>query len=250
MSSDPTNIYEAEGNEFTEENERLSSFDLPTNVSIGAISPLSQGESVLDVGAGPNTSLLSYVKSQGGIYTALDKRTDFLDTQKEAGAIVVKADARSIPLRGGSFDVVHARFVISHLGNEKRKSIKEMLRLTEPNGRAIFLDYDWTTARGSDAFETVKEFMINGGFLFDADFGSELEDEVRGVGVPGKVKRVNHEATPMTDYSQVLKLRQAGTTDLEMQRKAEAARNWNKILDDLQKEADSNKPPGFDFPAS
>ncbi|HEY4964520.1 MAG TPA: methyltransferase domain-containing protein [Candidatus Saccharimonadales bacterium] len=248
MSSEPSNIYEADGNEFTEEKERLSSFDLPTTVSIEVIGALKQGVAVLDVGAGPNTSLFNYVNLQGAVYTALDKNTDFLDRQKGAGAIGIIGDARNIPVDNGAFDITHTRFVISHLGSEKQKSIREILRVTKSKGKAVFLDYDWTTAQGSVVFEKVKEFMINGGFLFDADYGAELENEVKGSLVSGRIDSVRYPATQMTDYSQIIKLREAGTTDLRMQGKEDAALEWNQILDDLQIEADSDNPPGFYFP--
>lgn len=248
MAGKPSNIYEADGNKLSEENERLSNFDLPTKVSVDAIGPLDQGMSVLDVGAGPNTSLLDYVRSQGGEYTALDKNVDFLSKQKKAGATCVEGDARQLPLGDENFDVVHARFVISHLGSQKQKAIKEAVRVTKPSGRAIFMDYDWTTAKGSAAFEKVKDFMVNGGFLFDAGFGGSLEEEVRNSGVHGKINRKVYPPAPMSDYSQVLKLREAGTTDLKLQGNDEAAKNWNNVLDELQKEAESSDPPGFYFP--
>jgi SAM-dependent methyltransferase len=248
MSAEPTNIYEAEGNKLAEERERLSTFDLPNKISIEAIGTIKASTTVLDVGAGPNTGLLAYVVSESGVYTALDKNADFLEKQKDAGATILKGDARNIPIADESFDITHARFVISHLGAEKQKAIREVVRVTKTQGSAIFLDYDWSTAHGSDKFEKVKNFMINGGFLFDADFGAELEDEVRGSSVLGNVHVTNYPPTPMTDYSQILKLREAGTTDLRMQGKDTKAKDWNDILDEFQKEADSDNPPGFYFP--
>ena len=248
MTTQPSNIYEAEGNELTEEKDRLSSFDLPTKVSIDVIGPVKYGTAILDVGAGPNTGLLSYVTSAGGSYTALDKNVAFLEKQQEAGAIVLKGDARKIAASNDSYDITHSRFVISHLGTEKQTAIREIIRVTKPKGRAIFLDYDWTTARGSDSFEKVKDFMINGGLLFDADYGRQLENEVSGSVASGRVEVVNYPATRMTDYSQVLRLREAGTTDLTMQGKESASHEWNKILDDLQSESRSHNPAGFYFP--
>jgi SAM-dependent methyltransferase len=248
MSSEPSNIYEASETNLKEENERLGSFDLPNKVSQDVIGKLEHGATLLDVGAGPNVSLFSYVRSQGGVYTALDKNNEFLKRQKKAGANTVNADVRNLPFENESFDVTHTRFVISHLGSDKQKAIAEILRVTKSTGRAIFMDYDWTSARGSKVFEKVKHFMVNGGFLFDADFGSELEAEIRKSNVSGGYKTLIHPPTLMTDYSQILKLREAGTTDLRLQYKDEALRKWNNVLDEFQKEASSDHPQGYYFP--
>src|SRR5579875_1686296 len=82
MSADPSNIYEA-GQGFNEEQERLASFGLPTQVSVNVIGPIAPGARFLDIGAGPNTDLFKYVQSQGGSYVALDKNGDFLQQQKQ-----------------------------------------------------------------------------------------------------------------------------------------------------------------------
>lgn len=247
MSTEPSNIYEA-GQGLQEEKERLANFDLPTQVSAETIGTIAAGARVLDIGAGPNTNLFRYVQAQGGIYVALDKNGDFLQQQERAGAEVVNADIRELPFNDGEFDITHARFVISHLGDDKQKAIRETLRLTKPGGKAIFLDYDWTTAHGSKAFEAVKDFMINGGFLFDADFGAGLEPEVRKASTDGRATSRLFPPTHMTDYAQILKLREAGTTDLKVQGKDALLPKWNALIDDLQKEAEAADAPGFYFP--
>jgi len=252
MTNDAANIYESKDSEFKQETERLSTFDLPNRTSIEAIGNIGPDIHFLDIGAGPNTSLLSCVQSQGGDYTALDKNPDFLQRQKIAGAKTVLGDIRALPFEDGSFETCHARFVIAHLGNEKELAISEVFRVTKPGGRAIFIDYDWSTAKGSEAFEYVKDFMIHGGFLFDADFGGELEDLVTKVtGADATVSRKDYPPTKMTDYSQILKLREAGITDLKLQGRGEAVNAWTSALDALQKESESSEstePPGFFFP--
>jgi hypothetical protein len=108
------------------------------------------------------------------------------------------------------------------------------------------MDYDWKTASGSVTFEKVKDYMINGGFLFDADFGASLEQEVRSAEFQGAVTTKSYPPTPMQDYTQVLKLREAGNKDLNVQGKED--NEWNNILDELQKESDNPNAPGFNFP--
>lgn len=249
MKINPANIYEADDSRFKQEAERLASFDLPTKISIEVIGEIQPDARILDIGAGPNTQLGSYVQSHGGHYVALDRNADFLEKQKAAGVEGCLGDIRSLPFPNASFDICHVRFVVSHLGKEKLAAIREVLRTTKPSGNALFIEYDWATAHGSSAFDKVKEFMINGGFLFDADYGHELEDEVRNAATDSLVLNVTHYDAPhMMDYSQVLKLREAGTTDLKLQGKNTSAKEWNKLLDAIQVESESSNPPGFFFP--
>ena len=175
----PANIYESDETKLNQEAERLSSFDLPNQVSINAIGEIRAETKFLDVGAGSNTVLGKYVSEHNGIYTALDKNQSFLDIQKAKGVITIHGDAREMPLSTNSFDISHVRFVIAHLGQDKENAIQETLRVTKQGGSAIFLDFDWTTAHGSKDFDNFRDFMINSGFLFDASFGAFLDTAVR-----------------------------------------------------------------------
>jgi len=250
MKTNPANIYESDDSHFKQETERLASFDLPTKISLETMGGISPSARILDIGAGPNTQLVSYIQSHGAHYVALDKNSDFLEKQKAAGAETCLGDIRSLPYQDAIFDKCHVRFVISHLGKDKPTSIREVLRVIKPSGKAIFIEYDWITAHGSVAFDKVKNFMINGGFLFDADYGHELDEAVRSAATTDNLllKVKNYDAPQMTDYSQVLKLREAGTTDLKLQGKEASAEEWNKLLDALQVESESSNPPGFFFP--
>lgn len=249
MSNDPANIYESSQSRFNQETERLAGFDLPTRISIEALGAISPGTGVLDVGAGPNTGLGDYIRSRQAQYVALDKNAAFLEKQKLAGAETVLGDIRRLPFEDASFDICHVRFVVSHLGQDKQKAIREVLRVTRPGGRAVFIDYDWTTAHGSPAYDRVKDFMLHAGFLFDADFGAELAEQVRHAATDETAVAVEHSSPArMLDYSQVLKLREAGAADLSLQGKDDAVANWYRVLDELQKESESDNPPGFFFP--
>lgn len=247
MKPNASNIYEAP-NSFAEEQQRLSAFNLPLEVSVAAIGLIQPGATLLDIGAGPNTSLYQYIQSHGGSYTALDKNKQFLLLQNQAGANTVRADTRKLPFDDKTFDITHARFVMSHLGADKQTAIGEMLRVTKTHGKAFFLDYDWATAHGSEVFNEVRDFMVKGDFLFDASFGSQLLHEIRKFGFDDDAVQTNYPPENMTDYSQVVKLREAGTTDLRMQGKEKAAEAWNILLDELSQEAGSNSPQGFFFP--
>jgi ubiquinone/menaquinone biosynthesis C-methylase UbiE len=250
MKSKPSNIYEAEGAEFDQETKRLKDFDLPNSVSIGLIGEIPSHTRFLDVGSGPSTALSQYIRKQGGIYTALDKNPSFLDLQKQGGASTVQGDIRNMPFGDNSFDLTHVRFVIAHLGADKHKAIQEVVRVTADGGRAIFIDFDWTVAHGSETFNEFKELITSGATLFDAGFGSRLEEVVRSSIEPTAVSVSAKRHTPekMMDYQQVLRLREAGNADFNAQDKQEELEQWDSLLDSLQAEANQDNPPGFYFP--
>ena len=177
----PSNIYEADETKLSQELERLSSFDLPNQVSINAIGGIRPGTKFLDIGVGSSTSLGNYINEYGGIYTALDRNQNFLDIQKARGVLAINGDIRAIPFPANSFDIAHARFVIAHLGQDKKKAIQEVFRVTNPGGISMFLDFDWSAAHGSQDFDSFRDFLINAGSLFDADYGADLESDVRSV---------------------------------------------------------------------
>lgn len=78
----PANIYESDETKLSQESERLSSFDLPNQVSISTVGDIQPGTTLLDVGSGSSTVLGSHIREHGGTYTALDKNKSFLDLQK------------------------------------------------------------------------------------------------------------------------------------------------------------------------
>jgi SAM-dependent methyltransferase len=249
MQSEPANIYES-GAELDQEADRLRDFDLPTQVSLKGIGELAPGFSFLDIGAGANTSLGSYIRAHGGTYTAFDRNEAFLERQRASGVTAVQGDARKMPFNHESFDITHARFVLAHLGVDKQGVMRQIITVTKPGGRAIFIDFDWTTAHGSDTFNRIRDlFMAE--MLFDAAFGSRLEAEVRdtiSIDVAA-IKVARYTAPKMSDYAQVLSLRKAATTDLMLQHASpELIYKCASLFDQLETESKSSNPEGFYFP--
>jgi ubiquinone/menaquinone biosynthesis C-methylase UbiE len=249
MKNTPSNIYEAQVN-LDAETERLRNFTWPTAVSVEIIGEIKPGTSVLDVGAGSNTGLGDYVRSHGGTYVALDKNTDFLEQQRIAGATIIEGDVRQMPVENHLFDICHVRFVLAHLGSDKLVAIRNIFDATKDEGKAVFMDYDWNEAHGSDAFNALRDLFI-GDMLFDAGFGADLQTTIKTAlqesGVTYSSKRFSHEK--MFDYAQILNLRNAASTDLKVQNAAQSLINHcDAVFDNLKLEAEMDEPPGFHFP--
>ena len=249
MSLGPANIYES-GVRLGRESDRLRNFDLPTEVSLDAIGEIHSGAAVLDIGAGSNTSLGAIVRNNAGEYVALDRNESFLNLQRSAGATVVLGDARQLPFDYNSFDITHMRFVLAHLAQDKQSVIRQVMDIAKPMGEVIFIDYDWTTAHGSDAFNSMRKLFITR-MLFDAAYGSRLESDIRNT-IPDSEAAisVSRRAAPkMFDYSQILNLREAANLDLTIQEVEPALiQSCTGIFDRLQQECEQDKPPGFYFP--
>lgn len=248
MKSSASNIYEA-NQALGGETERLADFELPMQVSIKAIGELAPGASFLDVGAGPNLELGEYVRRRKASYTAFDRNDEFLARQREAGSLAVQGDARHLPFQADSFDITHTRFVLAHLGEASASAIAQIMVTTKPSGRAIFIDYDWTSASGSEAFNEFRDLMIDE-MLFDAAFGAKLEQSVRSASNDtSEITASRYRPPKMYDYSQILRLQSAANTDLSQQNKdPEIIKACNALFTQLEAESQLPKPPGFHFP--
>lgn len=249
MSLKPVNIYEA-GVNLIGESARLRNFDLPTEVSLDAIGEIDSGAVVLDIGAGSNTTLGEIVREKGGEYIAFDRNQSFLSLQRSAGARVIYGDARQLPFEHDSFDITHMRFVLAHLAQDKQSVIQQAMDITKHRGEVVFIEYDWTTAHGSDAFNDMRDLFISS-MLFDAAYGSKLEADVRNtISDSDTAVLVSRNSAPkMFDYSQILTLREAANKDLAIQQvKPALIQSCNDMFDQLQQESEQETPPGFYFP--
>jgi SAM-dependent methyltransferase len=248
MNKKPSNIYEANV-KIDSEQTRLREFSWPYEVSIDLIGDIIKDTLFLDIGAGSNTMLSEYIRAAGAKYIALDSNRGFLGLQARSGAETVAGDLRQLPIDDNSFDVCHARFVLAHLGKDKAKGAKEAIRVVNRPGQVIFMDYDWTSAHGSEVFNGIRGLFCEH-MLFDASFGAKLEGTVRSVLPEHAQLTTKRYALPkMTDYSLVLNLRGAARVDLEIQDADKVvADQCNRLFDKLKHEADSADPPGFYFP--
>lgn len=94
----------------------------------------------LEVGAGTGT-VARWLLREAGVaeVVALDRDTSALTGLTEPGLRVVTADLTDETLDLGTFDVIHARFVLMHLP-ERRRLISRLAGLLNPGGRILLGD--------------------------------------------------------------------------------------------------------------
>lgn len=109
---------------------------------------IGPGDSVLDVGSGSGTDVLSAARlvERDGIVFALDMTPAMLDKLRgnieRAGAAnvrVVEGNAESIPLPDESIDVVTSNGVLNLVPN-KTRAFEEIVRVLRPGGRVQIAD--------------------------------------------------------------------------------------------------------------
>ncbi|KAK0355214.1 hypothetical protein LTR02_006580 [Friedmanniomyces endolithicus] len=112
--------------------------------SLSALATSTPNLRLLDVGCGSgtiSTSLAALIPS--GSVTATDISPEILarakDLAAKAGVANIsfqEADIYALPFEDGTFDVVHASMVLSHL-DDPVQAYREMLRVTRPNGGLV-----------------------------------------------------------------------------------------------------------------
>jgi len=112
------------------------------------IGPISAGETVMDIGCGAGMDLLLAARRVGRAGRAIGvDMTDAMVERAQASARaaglaqveVRKGDATSLPVEGGSVDVVISNGVVN-LVPEKARAFDEIVRVLKPGGRLQFAD--------------------------------------------------------------------------------------------------------------
>jgi len=134
------------------EQERLARMNALLNASSLEAMRLSGGERVLDVGSGLGQFARALGKASGRRVVGVERS----DAQREAALRLAAAageadfaefragDAESLPLsegEWGTFDVVHARFVLEHV-REPLAVVRQMTAAARPGGRIVLEDDD------------------------------------------------------------------------------------------------------------
>lgn len=141
------------------EQQRLSQLNAFINDACLVEMRLRGDERILDVGAGLmqfSRAMARLLSSEGHVIAVErdpEQRAEAMRQANKVGEgdlIEVRAgDAYSLPLESdevGSFDIVHARFILEHLSDPLR-AVREMMRAAKPGGRIILADDDHDTLR-------------------------------------------------------------------------------------------------------
>ncbi|GAA4840213.1 methyltransferase domain-containing protein [Saccharopolyspora rosea] len=113
-----------------------------------------RGAACLDVGAGDGSvaRLLAELVGERGRVVALDRDVRFLDPAGLPSTVeVCERDLLTDGMPSGSFDLVHARMVLSHLP-ERDAVLDDLVSLLAPGGRILLSEFD---AEGAGVVEPV-----------------------------------------------------------------------------------------------
>lgn len=93
------------------------------------------GKTVLDVGCGTGLSM-DYFRERGAIVKGIDITFSSIRYVREIGLFAVQADARKLPYKDNSFDIVYSIGVIEHF-HETQSALEEQARVCKPGGIVI-----------------------------------------------------------------------------------------------------------------
>jgi ubiquinone/menaquinone biosynthesis C-methylase UbiE len=171
------------------------------------------GWKCLDLGCGPGgiTGLLSVLVGRTGHVVGLDADPVFIGEARRRAAPnteFIAGNAYSAGLQGGSFDLVHMRFVASTAG-EPEALLKEAKRLTRPSGVVALQEPDMATLNcfpAHPAFDQLKA-ALEGAFTSvgaDIRLARRLFSLARAAGLADVEYRTFmlgvRSGDPMTDY--------------------------------------------------
>ncbi len=150
--------------------------------------PFPAGSRVLELGCGNGKSLSAMVH-RDWIVTAIDfsPRAALLArplARQGSGSDVAVADARKIPFRDRSFDMVVASHILGHGDTAGRERIaREIFRVMRPGGQLWFCDFSTRDFRFGSGSETETGTFLRGNAIMTHYF---TETEVRDL-FPGLV---------------------------------------------------------------
>ena len=140
---------------------------------------------VADLGAGDSTSLGSALIARNASlrYLPIDLRPDAIERHRVAGFDATVAPVTDLPLRDGSVDVVHTRFLFAWLDDAGAgRAMEEVVRVTRDDARLVVIDYDWSSADGAPVVVAWKDDLLDllTTFGFDPEYGQRHVAELKG----------------------------------------------------------------------
>ncbi|MFI9271008.1 class I SAM-dependent methyltransferase [Kitasatospora sp. NPDC052896] len=108
-----------------------------------ASAPIPPGARCLDVGTGAG-SVARWLSRRlpDGEVVATDLAPELLGPPAERNLTVLRHDVTVDPFPDGSFDLIHVRFVLSHLPR-RRQILHQMARWLRPGGRLVLGSFGW-----------------------------------------------------------------------------------------------------------
>lgn len=156
---------------------------------------VNSGDTVLDLGSGPNTSLGDEIKTTTNAhYLALDANPTSVRTQISHGHNAIEASMTDIPIKSNSISVINARFSMSWLSGRDRSHVwNEIVRVGQPDFRGVITDYDWSVVDGPPHYTALISSMrtILTGMGFRPDHGQTVLPEVNRIFAPYRAHGVD-----------------------------------------------------------
>ena len=188
--------YFAEDEEYAAERNRLELIAKKLDpISIRHLEMLQVGPGwdCLEIGAG--TGSIAYWLAErvqpGGTVTATDLNTRFLDSNRFSNLTIRQHNMLTDDVEQGNYDLVHCRYVFSHL-NSNRKCLEKMAKALRPGGILLIIDADWSFARvanlnhpDADLIESLFKATSQAGAksgLLDPYCGGNLRERLEGIG--------------------------------------------------------------------
>ncbi|MFA6078126.1 MAG: class I SAM-dependent methyltransferase [Candidatus Omnitrophota bacterium] len=123
---------------WTEENvvqEKKGYFDYATRRMFDRYLPDLKGKEALDVGCGRGLSM-EYFENRGASVRGVDITYDSVAYVNGRNFRALEADARNLPYKDNSFDIVYSIGVIEHF-KETRRALEEQVRVCKTGGTVI-----------------------------------------------------------------------------------------------------------------
>lgn len=200
-------MYEKNGHSIESEIKRMNEFEWPLEVSAEILPKNLDGKIVADIGAGPNTNLGKIVEQRGGKYIALDRNFKMTGTQKQENK-TVQGDIFHLPFRDKEIDILHTRFVVMNIPENKRaEAICELARSGKQN---IIMDYDWKSFHSENP--EIQTFAKNARQLAemagtDLYFGGKLKKFIESIlGEKEQIKEIIKNQGEVKNYDTLARL--------------------------------------------
>jgi SAM-dependent methyltransferase len=168
---------------------------------------VAAGWSCLEVGAGQGSIArwLGYRMGPTGSVLAIDLETDLLEDLGVPNVEVRRADVLDVDLPSGSFDLIHARLVLTHIP-ERTRAIRRMASWLAPGGRLVLEEVDFFGYTTTDPSWTalVRAMVKATTSRLDWACGRELVPELSAAGLDEVDAHVEvdviHGATPIAEW--------------------------------------------------